>query len=87
MRSVAPDRPGMAASQNNWSVVNLKPTAGSLATTTDHTIHTAKASSRAGIDIHRLRRAMARPLSCQNVGSSGRQSSISCAWAWLSRWT
>ncbi len=42
MRSVAPDMPGSAASQNSWSVVNLKPTAGSLATTTDHTIQTAK---------------------------------------------
>ena len=66
MRSVAPDSPGIAASQNSWSVVNLKPTAGSLATTTDHTIQTAKASSSAGIEIHRLRRAIARPFSSQN---------------------
>ena len=61
MRSVAPDRPGSAASQNSWSVVKLKPTAGSLATTTDHTIQTAKDSSSAGIEIQRLRRAIARP--------------------------
>ena len=31
---------------------------GSLATITDHTIHTENDSSSAGIDIHRLRRAM-----------------------------
>ena len=61
MRSVAPDRPGSAASQNSWSVVKLKPTAGSLATTTDQTIQTANDSSSAGIEIQRLRRAMARP--------------------------
>jgi hypothetical protein len=78
MRSVAPDSPGKAASQNSSSVVNLKPTAGSLATTTDHTIHTAKESSNAGIEIQRLRRAIARPVSLQNTGSSGRQSLIKC---------
>ena len=46
MRKVAPDRPGSAASQNSWPVVNSKPIAGSRATTTDHTIHTANESSR-----------------------------------------
>jgi hypothetical protein len=46
MRSVAPDRPGRAASQNNWPVVNSKPIAGSLAMTTDHTIHTANDKSK-----------------------------------------
>ena len=74
MRSVAPDRPGMAASQNSWSVRELKPTAGSLATTTDQTIQTAKASSSAGIEIQRLRRAIARPFSSQKAWSSGFQS-------------
>ena len=54
MRSVAPERPGSAASQNSWSVVKLKPIAGSLATTTDHTIHTANDSSSAGIEIQQI---------------------------------
>ncbi len=78
MRSVAPESPGRAASQNSWSVVKLKPTSGSLATTTDHTCHTAKESRRAGIEIQRLRRAMRRPVLSQNAGSSGRQSLRVC---------
>ena len=60
-----------------WSGVKAKPIAGSRATTTDQTIHTAKASSSAGIDSQRLRRATVGPaFSAQNVGSSGRQSSM-----------
>ena len=54
MRSVAPERPGSAASQNSWSVVNLKPIDGSLATTTDQTIQTANESSSAGIEIQQV---------------------------------
>ena len=46
MRSVAPESPGSAASQKSWSVVKLKPIAGSRATTTLHTIQTAKDKSR-----------------------------------------
>ena len=76
MRSVAPDRPGSAASQNSWSVVKANPIAGSRATTTLHTIHTANESSRQYVEIHRLRRAIGRPAVCQNSGSSGRQSAI-----------
>ena len=91
MRSVAPDRPGSAASQNNCSVVNLKPTGGSFATTTDHTIQMAKDSSRPGTEIHRLRRAMARPPPSQKALSSGRQSCMHrcpparrrCAGPWI----
>ena len=41
-----------------------------------HTIHTAKASNSAGIEIHRLRVAVFLPLAPQNAGSSGRQSWI-----------
>ena len=74
MRSVAPDRPGRAASQNSWSVEYVNPIDGSLATTTDQTIHTANESSSEGMEIIRLRRAMARPLVRQNSASSGRQS-------------
>ena len=62
MRSVAPDRPGSAASQNNWSVEYLKPTSGSFATTTDQTCQMAKDKNSAGIDSHRFFRAMARPV-------------------------
>ena len=40
-------------------------------TTTLHTIHTAKAKSRAGMLIHRLRVAMRLPVFSQNVASSG----------------
>src|SRR5262249_1273525 len=65
---------GRAASQNNWSVLKSNPTEGSFATTTDQTCQTAKDSSSAGIEIHRLRRAIARPVVFQNAGSSGRQS-------------
>ena len=83
MRSVAPESPGSAASQNSCSVVNLKPTLGSLAITTLHTIQTAKASSRLGMEIQRLRVAMALPFVRQNSVSSGRQSSIACPLAAL----
>ena len=74
MRSVAPERPGSAASQKRWSTVKSKPMAGMRATTTDHTIQTEKASRSAGIEIQRLRVAMARPELSQNEASSGRQS-------------
>ena len=47
--------------------MNVKPIAGSCATTTDQTIQTEKASSSAGIEIQRLRRAIARPVVSQNV--------------------
>ena len=91
MRSTAPEMPGNAASQNSSAVVNLKPTDGSLATTTDHTCQTANDSSSAGIEIQRLRRAMARPVVSQNVLSSGRQSvstapdrAPTCSGLWIS---
>ncbi|MCY1178126.1 hypothetical protein D9M73_184640 [compost metagenome] len=71
MRRVAPDRPGRAASQNSWLALYSKPASGSLATTTDQTIQMANASSRLGMEIHRLRVAMRFPVSAQNAGSSG----------------
>ena len=74
MRSTAPEMPGNAASQNSSAVVNLNPTEGSLATTTDQTCQIANDSSSAGIEIQRLRRAIARPVVSQKVLSSGRQS-------------
>src|ERR1039458_9416106 len=78
MRKVAPDRAGSAVSQNNCSVVNFKPTSLSLATTLDQTIHTDKARSRLGIEIQRLRPAIALPDAAQKAGSSGRQSVRTC---------
>ncbi|MNC66925.1 hypothetical protein D3C81_1782340 [compost metagenome] len=71
---MAPDRPGKAASQNSWSVLKVKPMAFRRTITVLQTIHTAKASSSAGIEIHRLRVAVFLPLRPQNAGSSGRQS-------------
>src|SRR3989304_1643677 len=73
MRSVAPHRPGSAASQNSSLVENLKPTLGRFTTTTLHTIHTAKASVSDGIEIQRLRVATARPSRSQKAASSGAQ--------------
>ena len=75
MRSVAPASAGRAASQNNSSVLYLKPTAGNWTTTALHTIHTAKARNSAGIEIHRLRFAIALPWFSQNALSSGVQMS------------
>lgn len=73
MRKVAPDKPGNAVSQNNWLVLYLKPMFGKFTTTTLHTIHTANASSSAGIEIHKLRLAVDLPLLCQKLDSSGSQ--------------
>ena len=75
MRSVAPERPGSAASQKSWSVVNLNPTSGSRTTTTLQTIQTAKERSRAGMEIQRLRLATARPSEVQKALSSTSQRS------------
>ena len=75
MRSVAPERPGSAASQKSWSVVKVKPTSGSRTTTTLQTIQTAKESSRAGMEIQRLRLATARPSAAQKALSSTSQRS------------
>ena len=60
-------------------MVNVNPTDGSFATTTDQTCQTANDSSKAGIDIQRFRRAIARPVVTQNVLSSGRQSASTSA--------
>ena len=67
---------GQRSQPEELLVVKAKPTLGSFATTTDQTIQTANESSRQGTEIHRLRRAMARPPPSQKVLSSGRQSSI-----------
>ena len=78
MRSVAPDRPGSAASQTAGWLLYAKPMVGSWATTTLHTSHTEKARSRHGMDIQRfLTRSHGRK-DFQNSGSSGRQSVNVC---------
>ncbi|MOA14429.1 hypothetical protein D3C78_1345300 [compost metagenome] len=71
---MAPDSPGKAASRNSWSEVKLKPIAFKRTITVLQTIHTAKANSSAGMEIHKLRVAVFLPLRPQNAGSSGRQS-------------
>ncbi len=89
MRSVAPEIDGSAASRNSWSLLKLKPAAFRRTVTVLQIIHTAKASSSAGIEIHRLRAAMRLPVRAQNSGSSGRQSTSSgplaaLSWGWRS---
>src|SRR5690554_5418275 len=76
MRSVAPDKEGNAASMNSCSVLKLKPMLFRRTVTVLHTIHTAKANSSAGTEIHRLRVAILCPTSLQKCGFSGRQSVI-----------
>jgi hypothetical protein len=56
-------------------VVKVKPTSGSRTTTTLQTIQTAKESSRAGMEIQRLRWATARPSAAQKALSSTSQRS------------
>ncbi|MNJ59767.1 hypothetical protein D3C77_554650 [compost metagenome] len=73
---MAPDSEGSAASMNSCSVLKLKPTLFRRTVTVLHTIHTAKASSSAGTEIHRLRVAIFCPTLLQNCASSGRQSVI-----------
>src|ERR1700710_551786 len=71
MRSVAPDNAGNAVSQNNWFLVKWKPPLSRLTTVTLQSDQMLKASINAGIDIHKLRFAIADPLLFQKPGSSG----------------
>ena len=71
MRRVAPDSAGSAASQNNWLVSNWKPTCGRLTATAENICQIANASSKAGIEIARLRLAIRLPVLAQNAASSG----------------
>ncbi len=73
MRSVAPESPGAAASQNSSLGVNLKPRAGRSTATTLQSCQTAKARNSDGTEIQRLMVAMALPCCCQNALSSGVQ--------------
>src|SRR5512134_2626083 len=71
MRSVAPARPGSAASQNSRLASNRKPMAGRFTTTTLQTIQTAKARNSAGMEIQRFRVATDFPSRSQKSLSSG----------------
>ncbi|MNM97401.1 hypothetical protein D3C81_1099050 [compost metagenome] len=65
MRSVAPERLGKATSQNSWSVVKLKPMRGRLIATAENNTQTEKASSKAGIEMIKLRVATRWPVRSQ----------------------
>lgn len=58
MRSVAPVRPGTAASVNNCCLLKLNPILFRLTAPADHIIHGENASNRQGMEIHRLRAAI-----------------------------
>jgi hypothetical protein len=63
--------PGIAASQNNSMVVNLKPMAGSLTTTALMTNQVANENISENVVMPHVRHAIALPVSFQNCGSSG----------------
>src|SRR3990172_2796459 len=63
--------PGIAASQNNSMVVNLKPMAGILTTTALMTNHVANENISENVVIPQVRHAIALPVSFQNCGFSG----------------
>lgn len=73
MRSEPPARPGMAASQNNWLVVSLKPMAGSRTTSADTTNQTMNAISKFNVVIVSVRQASRLPVVFQKCSSSGAQ--------------
>src|SRR4051794_22722326 len=75
-RSSAPTRLGIATRTNSCCGVKSNPAAARNAELTLQIIHTEKPRCSAKIDQSRLRRATRWPVSCQNVSSSGRQSSI-----------
>ena len=62
MRSVAPERPGSAASQNSWSVVNAEADRRQLGDDDRPHHPDREGQQQAGIEIQRLRRAIARPV-------------------------
>ena len=77
MRKVAPIRPEMAVRVNMSAGLNGKPRFSICTVMMPHITHTAKPHSRFGMDIHKFRFAIALPLLCQKVSSSGRQSTMS----------
>jgi hypothetical protein len=77
MRTAAPIAAGTVVSRNFWA--GVKPHSGPRKSTkTDQRLQTEKPMCSERIEKARLRRATRSPVSAQNVGSSGRQSSIQC---------
>src|SRR6476646_7834175 len=75
--------PGTATSWKSWSVVNGKPSAGSLVATMLQISQTEKPMCSATIDQIRLRRATNLPVEFQKLSSSGFQSDIQVAFSLL----
>ena len=71
MRNVPPANPGMAASQNNCMVSNLKPICGMRTTTALIMNHVAKDRVKAMVVIVNVRQAILLPVSCQKTALSG----------------
>src|SRR3990172_5084266 len=74
--SVPPARPGIAVSQNNCIVSNLKPTPGSRTTTALIMNQVAKDSIKVSDVIVSVLQAIFAPISFQNPAFSGSQRSI-----------
>ena len=77
MRNVAPIRPAMAVRVKSSAWVKGKPRFSICTVMIPHINQTAKPISRLGMEIHRLRVAMALPVVAQKRSSSGRQSAMS----------
>ena len=71
MRKVAPVSPAIAASVNSSAWLNGKPRLIICTVMMPQYSHTANPHSKQGIEIHRLRVAIALPWASQNCGSSG----------------
>ena len=77
MRKVAPIKPAMAVKVNSSADLNGKPRLSICTVMMPHMAQTAKATSRLGMEIHKLRLATRLPVVSQNWASSGRQSAMS----------
>src|SRR5690606_23868441 len=66
---IPPDNPGMAASQNNWSLVKLKPIPLSFTTNTLIINHVANEKVRAAVVIHSVFQAICSPPSSSQKSS------------------
>ena len=77
MRRVAPINPAIAVRLNISAGLKGKPRFSICTVMIPHIPHTAKPTSRLGMEIQRLRYAIFLPVDSQNFSSSGRQSPIS----------
>ena len=71
IRSVAPDKPATAVRENSSDLVYGNPRFSICTVMIPQYSHTAKPHSRLGIEIHRLRVAIALPVAAHSCGSSG----------------